>query len=70
MNAILELLKNIFAFAGYLNDGKNGFPKKLSEEDEKKYILAWSNGDEAAREKLIEHNLRLAAHIAKNTLTA
>ena len=65
LNAILELLKNIFAFAGYLNDGKNGFPKKLSEEDEKKYILAWSNGDEAAREKLIEHNLRLAAHIAK-----
>lgn len=37
----------------------------MSEEDEKKYILAWSNGDEAAREKLIEHNLRLAAHIAK-----
>lgn len=41
------------------------FPQPLSKEDEKKYLDLWQNGDLDARNKLIEHNLRLVAHIAK-----
>ncbi len=65
MNSILELLKCVFAYAGYLNDDKNRFPPKLSDEEELMYIAAMEKGDNDAREKLIEHNMRLVAHIAK-----
>ena len=42
------------------------YPKKLSLEEEKKYLeLFHNNNDQNARDKLIEHNLRLVAHIAK-----
>lgn len=43
----------------------NAFPKPLSRKDEKKYIDLLSRGDETAKSKLIEHNLRLVAHISK-----
>jgi RNA polymerase sporulation-specific sigma factor len=39
------------------------FPKPLSAKDEQECLEAISRGDEAARHKLIEHNLRLVAHI-------
>ncbi|MDY5230221.1 MAG: RNA polymerase sporulation sigma factor SigK, partial [Eubacteriales bacterium] len=41
------------------------FPKPLSAKDEQFYIERYKNGDMAARDVLIEHNLRLVAHIAK-----
>ena len=41
------------------------FPRPLSAEQEAAYIHAMQQGDAAAREKLIEHNLRLVAHIVK-----
>lgn len=41
------------------------FPKPLSEEEESKYIEKCKNGDTEARNILIEHNLRLVAHVAK-----
>lgn len=42
------------------------YPQKLSDEEEKMYLTNYAqNKDEAARAKLIEHNLRLVAHIAK-----
>ena len=44
---------------------KNSFPKPLPPEEEKKYLLLAKQGDEAAKEKLINHNLRLVVHIAK-----
>ncbi len=40
-------------------------PQILSKEDEEKYIMLWEQGDVNARNELIEHNLRLVAHIAK-----
>lgn len=46
--------------------GGESFPKPLSSEDEKKYITAFrENGDLKAKEILIEHNMRLVAHIVK-----
>ena len=41
------------------------FEKPVSEEEEKYYLACWKKGDLEARNKLIEHNLRLVAHIAK-----
>ena len=41
------------------------FPKTLTEEEEKHYLQLAANGDLAARNILIERNLRLVAHIMK-----
>ncbi len=43
----------------------NSFPKPLSAEEERHYIKLYRQGDESAKDVLIEHNLRLVAHIAK-----
>ncbi|NLO90276.1 MAG: RNA polymerase sporulation sigma factor SigK [Clostridia bacterium] len=53
----------IFAFIGYLNN--SSFPHPLSEEEEKIYIDRLVKNDVEARNILIEHNLRLVAHITK-----
>ncbi len=45
--------------------GNNVFPPPLSSEDEEKYVDLMLNGDQNARNILIEHNLRLVAHIVK-----
>lgn len=42
------------------------FPQPLSPKEEAKYIQLMQEGDEEARNKLIEHNLRLVAHLVKN----
>ena len=60
---LLKWLKEISLFtASYSN---NVFPEPLSKEEEDIYIVRASNGDKEARNKLIEHNLRLVAHIVK-----
>jgi RNA polymerase sporulation-specific sigma factor len=41
------------------------FPKPLSTKEETDYLKLCKEGDKAARDKLIEHNLRLVAHIVK-----
>ena len=46
------------------------FPKPLSEEEESEYIQRCKDGDTQARNLLIEHNLRLVAHIAKKYTTS
>ena len=46
------------------------FPKPLSAEEEKKYLDLWQQGDEEARNTLIELNLRLVAHIVKKYYTS
>lgn len=66
MNSALLLLalSNMLFFA--LHIGTIGsFPKPLSKEEELDCLLRLKQGDHAARDKLIEHNLRLVAHIIK-----
>ena len=59
----LELIKNLFFFtASYSN---NLFPDPLSEEDEMKHLKLMKEGSLDSRNELIEHNLRLVAHIVK-----
>ena len=63
LSFLLELFKSLFFFtASYSN---NLFPDPLTDEEEAKYLLLMQNGDNEARSKLIEHNLRLVAHIVK-----
>lgn len=45
--------------------GSGAFPKPLSEKREREYLSRMAEGDEQARQILIEHNLRLVAHIVK-----
>ena len=59
----LSLLKNMIFFTGSYSN--NVFLEPLSTEDEEKYVKLMLNGDKTARNKLIEHNLRLVAHIVK-----
>ncbi len=43
----------------------SSFPKPLSKEEERRYLLLAAEGDQTAKNVLIEHNLRLVAHIIK-----
>lgn len=61
---LLELLSKIILFALHV-DNMGIFPKPLSRKDEEKYFELMSKGDKKAKDKLIEHNLRLVAHIVK-----
>lgn len=61
---ILFLLKDALFLLGYLSQG-NAFPKPLSREEEMQTVERMMQGDAAAKEKLITHNLRLCAHIAR-----
>jgi len=64
MQALIDLFGGIFAFVGHISGG-NSFPEPLSPQEEKDCIERLEKGDEEARRLLIEHNLRLVAHIAK-----
>ena len=68
IQALLELFGGIFAFAGHITGGSS-FPEPLSPEEEKDCIARLEAGDAEARRMLIEHNLRLVAHIAKKYTT-
>ncbi len=50
--------------------GNGTFPKPLSAKEEAKYLELSSQGDLSARNKLVEHNLRLVAHIIKKYYSA
>ena len=58
------VIKECLLLIGYVSGGKS-FPRPLTKDEEKHYIELMEQGDEDARTKLIEHNLRLVAHIAK-----
>ena len=63
LDFLRRLFKDFYIFtAAYSN---NVFPDPLSKEDEEKYVSRAKMGDREARNLLIEHNLRLVAHIVK-----
>jgi RNA polymerase sporulation-specific sigma factor len=61
--AIGYFLKELIFLVSYVKN--NAFPQPLSSQEEKKYLRKMADGDEDARNILIEHNLRLVAHIVK-----
>ncbi len=60
---IAFIIGKIVFFCGALTG--DSFPKPLTKEEERMCLIAFKNGDEAAKEKLIKHNLRLVAHVVK-----
>ena len=60
---IINFLKELFFFTGSYSN--NLFPEPLNPSEEDKYIKEMQNGSTKARNTLIEHNLRLVAHIVK-----
>ena len=63
-NLILQMLSNLYYFALHVT-GAGSFPAPLSAKRESELLEKSRNGDIEARNKLIEHNLRLVAHIVK-----
>lgn len=57
-------LNNLLYFALHI-EGNGSFPKPLSRKQEEAYFELKEKGDQNARNKLVEHNLRLVAHISK-----
>jgi len=66
---LLNFLSKVFFFTAYVNN-KGSFPDPLTPEDEQKYLELTKQGESAAREMLIRHNLRLVAHIVKKYANA
>ena len=64
--AIYLLLHGLF-FTLRLSGGGGSFPRPLKAEEEREYLRRWAQGDLEARNKLVEHNLRLVAHIVKKS---
>ena len=65
LGIIAEIIsKGFLFFALHIKNG-NSFPPALSAKDEKEYIAKYKQGDINAKNILIEHNLRLVAHITK-----
>ncbi len=64
MGLISLVAESMWFLAGYIGFEKS-FPKPLCAKAEREYVKKMSEGDKEAKNKLIEHNLRLVAHIAK-----
>ena len=63
LSIALYLLTHAMLLSLHLSGGS--FPRPLSAAEEKEYLERFAAGDLEARNVLIEHNLRLVAHIVK-----
>ena len=68
-NTVLELLSGIFYLALHVT-GAGSFPPPLSATKERELLEKTQSGNIDARNKLVEHNLRLVAHIIKKYYSA
>lgn len=65
LNLIFDIIsKGFLFFALHIGNGSS-FPPALSAKEEKEYLKRYKQGDAAAKNIIIEHNLRLVAHITK-----
>lgn len=62
---ILSLIRLGPFLLSYVSNNANTFPRPLSAKEEAECLKRMQEGDESAKSKLIEHNLRLVAHVAK-----
>ena len=65
VSPLIFLLMHGLFFTLRLSGSGGSFPRPLKPEEEKLYLERWTAGDLEARNILIEHNLRLVAHIVK-----
>lgn len=64
MEMMLLMLRECLFLLGYVT-GQSQFPRQLTREEENALLLRMADGDQEARNQLIEHNLRLVSHIAR-----
>jgi len=64
MTLSILLSKPLFLFVSYVSSNTS-FPKPLTPEEENHYLELYEQGDEEAKNILVERNLRLVAHIVK-----
>lgn len=57
-------MNKILLFSSFINNAQ-GFPKPLTEKEEYEYFIKYKQGNKNAKDILINHNLRLVAHIVK-----
>ncbi|MBE7010305.1 MAG: RNA polymerase sporulation sigma factor SigK [Ruminococcaceae bacterium] len=62
---LVYLLRYGAFLLSYVSNNTNAFPRPLSPKEESEYLALAQQGDTDAKNKLIEHNLRLVAHVAK-----
>lgn len=62
------LMSNLMFLALHISSASS-FPKPLCKKEEEECLRKIKQGDTAARDKLIEHNLRLVAHVTKKYYT-
>lgn len=62
---LFEFFANHFLYFALHFENQNAFPKPLSAKEEHRCFVEMAEGNRSARDKLIEHNLRLVAHIIK-----
>lgn len=65
LTILAELISKGFLFFALHIKSNNSFPPALTAKEEKEYLIKYKNGDLQAKNKLVEHNLRLVAHIIK-----
>ncbi len=68
LSAALLMLANTLLFSLRLSGG-GSFPKPLSAAEEREWLEKYAQGNQEARQVLIERNLRLVAHIIKKYYT-
>ena len=69
LSAALLLLSNSLFLSLRLTGNPGSFPRPLPPEEERVCLERWAQGDLEARNRLVEHNLRLVAHIIKKYYT-
>ncbi len=62
---LIYLIMNGLFFSLRVSGGLGSFPRPLNAEEESRYLALCAQGDLEARNILVEHNLRLVAHIVK-----
>ncbi len=65
---MFKLLKKLFGienYVMYMTNGANALPEKLEYDEEQEVLAKLKDGDEKAREILIERNLRLVVYLAQ-----
>lgn len=64
VESFVAFMQKIMFFSSFINNNSS-FPKPLTKLEEQRYLELYKDGDEKAKDILINHNLRLVAHIVK-----
>ena len=70
LTTVMLLLKSSFFLSLHLAGNSGSFPRPLSAQEENECLQRCAQGDLDARNTLVEHNMRLVAHIIKKSYPA